>query len=154
MHKLARYFVLFALIGIAVLPATSQEYRGSHPGYLHALSDLRAARWLLSHQPGDQRVYRDEDFAFHEIEAAIGEIKRASIDDGKNLEDHPPLDVREHGSRLLRAIEFLNKAQSDIDREEENPEARGLRRRASEHIAAATNAAQHAHEAWLREQGR
>jgi len=154
MLKLAKCFALLAFLGIAVLPATSQVLPGRHPGYLHALSDLRAARWLLYHQPGDPRVYADEDVAIQEIEAAISEIKRASIDDGKNLDDHPPLDVRDHGSRLLRSIEFLKKAHGDIDQEEDNPEVRELRHRASDHIERATKAAEHAHDEWLRDVGK
>jgi hypothetical protein len=51
------------------------------------LSDLRAARWFLYHQPGDSKVYAGEDMAISEIDATIGELKRASIDDGKDLND-------------------------------------------------------------------
>ena len=40
---------------------TRVQYRAEHPAYLHALSDLRAARWLLSHRPGDLRVTVDEE---------------------------------------------------------------------------------------------
>lgn len=154
MPKLARYFTLLLLLGLAALPATAQMLPGRHPGYLHALTDLRTARWLLYHQPGDQKVYADEDVAIQEIDAAINEIKRASIDDGKNLEDHPQVDVREHGSRLLRAIETLKKAHHDIDEEEDNPEVREVRHRASEHIERATKAAERAHDQWLKEMGR
>lgn len=137
----------------AALPTTAQPLPGPHPYYLHALSDLRAARWFLYHQPGDLRVYAGEDVGIREIDAAIGELKRAAIDDGKNLEDHPNVDVREHGSRLLRAIETLRKAHADVDHEEDNPEARGLKHRILEHIDRAEHAADEAHAAWLRERG-
>src|SRR5208282_6596517 len=103
-------------------------------GYLHSLSDLRAARWFLYHQPGDSSVAADEDVAITHIDAAIGELKRASIDDGKDLNDHPAVDVKEHGSRLLKSIETLKKAHGDIDHEEDNPDVRELRRHAIEHI--------------------
>ena len=33
-----------------------------------------------------------EQRAIQEIDQAIQDIKRASIDDGKNLNDHPPVD--------------------------------------------------------------
>ncbi len=157
MTHLAKQFALLTalfLITMAALPSSAQALPGRHPGYLHALTDLRTARWLLNHQPGDQRVYADEDIAIQEIEAAIGEIKRASIDDGKDLNDHPNVDVHEHGSRLLRAIESLKKAHADIDHEEDNPEVRELRHRAAEHIEHATKAAEHAHAAWLQDQGK
>jgi len=153
MMKLARYFTLLVLLALAALPSSAQPLPGKHPGYLHALTDLRTARWLLYHQPGDRGVYANEDAAIQEIDAAINEIKRASIDDGKNLEDHPAVDVKEHGSRLLRAIETLKKAHHDIDQEEDNPDVRELRHRASEHIERATKAAERAHDDWLREHG-
>jgi hypothetical protein len=75
---------------------------GKHPYYLHSLTDLRTARWLLTHQPGDPKTYRDEDVAITQINGAIGEIKKAGIDDGKDINDHPKVDVTEHGSRLIR----------------------------------------------------
>lgn len=127
---------------------------GAHPGYLHSLTDLRTARWLLSHQPGDAKVYGDEDIAIQEINAAIGEIKKASIDDGKNLDDHPQVDTHEHGSRLLRSIETLKKARADISGEEDNPDVRELRRRAFHHIDVAIQAAQRAHAQWLVDVGK
>ena len=124
---------------------------GRHPGYLHALSDLRAARWLLSHQPGDAKVYGDEDIAITEINAAIGELKKASIDDGKDLNDHPNVDTPEHGSRLLKSMEALHKAHADIAGEEDDPLVRGLRDRAIGHVDRAIQAADKAHAAWLRD---
>jgi hypothetical protein len=42
--------------------------------YLHALSDLRAARWMLQHRPADATVGTNE-------EVAIGAIKHAAIDE-------------------------------------------------------------------------
>ena len=152
--KVTRYLALLLLLGVAALPGNSQVLPGKHPGYLHALSDLRTARWFLYHQPGDRKVYSDEDVAIQEIDAAIAEIKRASIDDGKDLNDHPAIDVKDHGSRLLRAIETLKKAHSDIDQEEDNPDVRELRHRASEHIERATKAAERAHDAWLKDMGK
>jgi hypothetical protein len=127
---------------------------GAHPGYLHALTDLRTARWLLSHQAGDRKVYGDEDVAINEINAAINDIKKASIDDGKNLDDHPNVDTGEHGSRLLRSIETLKKARADIAQEEDNPTVRDLRNRAYDHIDHAIHAADKAHGEWLRDMGK
>ena len=144
---------LLILMGATAMPASPRVLPGNHPGYLHALTDLRTARWLLYRQPGDRKVYAGEDVAIQEIDAAINEIKRASVDDGKNINDHPNVDVREHGSRLLRAIETLNKAHADIDREEDNPEVRDLRHRALWHIDRATRAADGAHAEWLKDKG-
>lgn len=140
-----------ALAASLPLLAAAQPLPGKHPAYLHALSDLRAARWLLYHQPGDAQVSSQEDVGITEIDAAIAEIKRASIDDGKDLKDHPAVDVQEHGSRLLRAIELLKKSRSDVAREEDNPEVRGLRQRSLEHIDRALHAAERAHAEWLKQ---
>jgi len=155
MNKIAKLLAALALVaGMTPLISSAQVLPGKHPGYLHSLSDLRAARWFLNHQPGDTKVYEGEDEAIREIDAAIGEIKKASIDDGKDLNDHPAVDVKEHGSRLLKSIETLKKARADIEHEEDNPDVRELRHRAFEHIDKAIKAADHAHAAWLKEQGK
>jgi hypothetical protein len=57
------------------------------------LSDLREARWLIEHRPGDWAQTADEVEAIRQIDAAINDIKKAAIDDGKNLNDHPPVDA-------------------------------------------------------------
>ena len=151
LHKTGKSIALLLLAGLAALQGNSQELPGKHPFFLHALTDLRTARWLLQHQPGNRKVYSEEDVAVQEIDAAINEIKRAAIDDGKDLDDHQKVDVKEQGSRLLRAIETLRKAHADIDQEEDNPTVRELRRRSSEHVERATMAAERAHAAWLKD---
>jgi hypothetical protein len=151
MNKIMKFGLPLLLAALAPLAANAQVLPGAHPGYLHSLSDLRAARWFLYHQPGDPKVYADEDVAISEIDATIADIKKASIDDHKDLNDHPNVDVKEHGSRLLKSIETLKKAHADIDKEEDNPEAKGLRHRALEHIDRAIHAAEKAHAAWLKD---
>jgi hypothetical protein len=150
MSKIKTLFLLASMTAAFASPGFA-DTPGHHPGYLHALSDLRAARWMLTHQSGDAKVYDDEKTALSEVDAAIGEINKASIDDGKPLSDHPNVDVAEHGSRLLRAVETLHKAQADIREEEDNPEVRELRRNANHHIDLAIQAAYGAHQAWLRD---
>jgi hypothetical protein len=109
-----------------------------HPYYLHALSDLRAARWMIEHRPGNWQQTVDEVKAVQEIDAAIGEIKKASIDDGKNLQDHPPVDEKnDHDGRLHEAVDFMTKARQDISQDEDNRFAEGLQTRAYNHIDAA-----------------
>jgi hypothetical protein len=154
MTKISKLLAPLVLVGAIPFTAMAQALPGKHPGYLHALSDLRAARWFLYHQPGDAKVYNGEDAGIQEIDAAIGEIKRASIDDGKDVNDHPNVDVHEHGSRLLKALETLKRAKEDISGEEDNPDTRELRHRAIEHIDRAYKAADEAHNAWLKEQKR
>jgi hypothetical protein len=114
---------------------------GKHPYYLHALTDLRAARWLIEHRPGDARVSGDEDVALTKIDETINEIKRAAIDDGKDLRDHPPVDESlDNKGRLHRAEELLIQVHSDIAREEDDPMTRELRNRAVHHLDEAIHA--------------
>ncbi len=114
---------------------------GKHPYYLHALSDLRTARWMLEHRPGDAAVAGQEDVAITEIDAAIGEVKHAAIDDGKDLHDHPRIDdAHDHPGRLHKALELLRKVKSDVAREEDDPMTKGLRDRAIGHIDSAIRA--------------
>ena len=126
----------FALILTAVpLVAGHADVPGKHPAYLHALSDLRAARWMLEHRPGDAAVNEHEQRAVQQIDQAIGDIKQASIDDGKNLNDHPQVDVPTDGpGRLHNAQALLQKVHSDIAQEEEDPATRDLKHRSLEHI--------------------
>lgn len=130
--KLAVPVLFFALV--FTLAATNTNGQGKHPAYLHALTDLRAARAHLEHGDGGQLGHEEQE-AIHEIDAAIGEIKKASIDDGKDLNDHPPVDAGlDHSGRLHRAEQLLDKAHQDISREEDNSFAQGLQQRAFGHI--------------------
>ena len=87
--------------------------------------------------PSDH-VDDQEAAAIREINAAIGEIKQAAIDDGKNLDDHPSIDTHiDRRGRFRKALELLRKSYADIDKREDNDFARGLKRRALDHIAAA-----------------
>jgi len=117
----------------AIVAAKAQPPR-EHPAYLRALTDLRHARAHLQRPDGGE-LREQERKAVHEIDEAINEIKRAAIDDGKNLNDHPPVDAHMdwHG-RLRRALELVNKAHNDVAEEEDNRFAQGLQRRALEHI--------------------
>jgi len=111
-------------------PAPAQE----HPHYLHALSDLRLARAILDRQQ-EWNVMRDQYAAIDQIDHAIGEIKRASIDDHKDLRDHPPIDTHlDYRGRLHRAMELLDSADRDLHAEEDNYAALGWRDAAIHHV--------------------
>jgi hypothetical protein len=132
----ARIFLL-ALMAAAGSSCSmqAQQVPGPHPAYLHALSDLRAARHYLNDGWAWGPVRHDDEAAVREIDAAINEIKRASIDDGKNLADHPPIDARMRpDGRFRKALELLDKAHNDTARAEDVPQARGMRDRAIVHI--------------------
>ena len=115
---------------------------GKHPAYLHALSDLRAAHSLIQNRPGGSaQVHADEQRAIMYIDQTMNEIKRASIDDGKNLNDRPPVDTTlDRKGQLHQADELLRKARSDIAREEDSGATRGLRDRALGHLDKAIQA--------------
>ena len=116
-----------------------------HPYYLHALSDLRAARWMIEHRPGNWIQTDDEIAAVKQIDAAISEIKKASIDDGKDIAYHPHVDEHpDHGGRLHDALDFLRKSRQDISHDEDNAFAQGLQMRAYDHIDHAISAVKHA----------
>jgi hypothetical protein len=121
---------------VAVAPPPPPPAVGAHPAYLHALSDLRAARSMLQ-RPANVVVKWDENKAIRELDAAINEIKHASIDDGKPLEDHPPVDQPTWGGRLSRCLELIAQARRDAGQEEDNGAIRGLRGRAEKHMAEA-----------------
>jgi hypothetical protein len=116
-------------------PAPAPPPPETHPAYLHALTDLRNARFNLARRGGDPNMKWDEHVAIDAIDRAINEIKRAAIDDGKSLDDHPPVDAHEpRAGRLHKALAALRAAHNDVDREEDNAFASGLKARAVHHI--------------------
>ncbi|WP_295994669.1 hypothetical protein [Rugamonas sp.] len=132
-------------IALALPFAAHADLPGQHPGYLHALTDLRDARWNLEHRAGDAAVSSQEDVAITEIDHALDEVKKAAREDEKNLRDHPHEDARiGQPGRLHHALELLKKAHDDLAIEEDNPEARGLKHRSMEHVDRAMEATKHA----------
>jgi hypothetical protein len=145
-----RCFVLLtlALMVAILLPAASSLAASpapkDHPAYLHALTDLRHARAHLQRPDGGE-LREQEKKAIHELDKAIDEIKKAAIDDGKDLNDHPAVDAKmDWPGRLHRAIELINKAHNDVAQEEDNQFAQGLQQRALEHIDKAHHHAEEA----------
>jgi hypothetical protein len=135
----------FSFFGATQAHAGTGNDLGAHPYYLHALSDLRAARWMIEHRPGNWVQTQDEMEAVRRIDKAIGEIKKASIEDGKNIEDHEPVsEVPDHMGRLHKALDFLRKAREDIGHDEDNVFAQGLQARAYGHIDGAIGAVKRA----------
>jgi hypothetical protein len=109
----------------------------AHPHYLSAISDLRYARALL-YRPDWRDIMRDQRAAVDEIDHAIAEAKQAAIDDGKNIDDHPPID-RGLGweGRFRKAMEMLDTANRDLSFEEDNRNASAWRGSAMRHVQAA-----------------
>jgi hypothetical protein len=134
--KLHLMILAFGVLALATPNTThAQEVPGPHPAYLHALTDLRTARHYLNDGWAWGPVKRDDQEAIREIDSAINEIKRASIDDGKGLNDPFSIDtsLSPHG-RFRKANELLWKAHNDLSRAEDVPESRGLRNRAIAHV--------------------
>jgi hypothetical protein len=126
-----------ALAALAAGSASAAE-PGKHPAFLHALSDLRFARANLERKGGDAEAKWDEARAIGDIDDAIAKIKAAAIDDGKNLADHPAVDASLHRKgRLHLALEALKAARRDVNKEEDDGFAQGLKRTALGDIDAA-----------------
>jgi hypothetical protein len=137
------YFRVPMLVVAALSLTFCVTVPSKHPAYLHALEDLRAARWMIEHRPGDWVRSVHEVDAVRQIDWAITEIKKAAIDDGRDANWHPPVDeLPTHPGRLHKALEYLDKAHNDVAREEDNTFARGLRNRAITAIDAATSQTQ------------
>lgn len=133
--KTVRHCAAIVFLVVMCTALTWADDPGKHPAYLHALSDLRHARANLDRLTPSDKLNDEEQRAIDEIDKAISEIKHASVDDGKDLNDHPPIDVHlGHKGRYHRALELLDKAHNDIAREEDDSWARGLRNRAIGHI--------------------
>jgi hypothetical protein len=136
MHKKVRLAFLLAGIAAATpFAANAQQVPGPHPAYLHALSDLREARHYLNDGWAWEPVRKDDNAAIREIDAAIDEIKRAAIDDGKRIDEPFPIDshLGPH-DRFRKANELLAAAHNDLAKAEDVPQARGLRDRAIGHV--------------------
>jgi hypothetical protein len=145
--KLSKTLILavafVAMLVIGTVPSHAQE-PGRHPAYLHALSDLRLMRAYLDRLTPNERIDEESQHAIDEIDAAIREIKEASIDDGKDLRAHPPIDAHiTPSNRFRKAREAGNAAWADINREEDNGYARGLKHRALKHIEEANHTVDH-----------
>ena len=117
---------------------------GKHPAYLHALSDLRDARAHLEQVSSDV-VAQEAAHAIEHIDKAIGEIKKAAIMDGKNIQDHVPVDAQlARTGRFHKSLELLDKARHDVSGEEDQPDTMGLQQRVIHQIEEARHSVQHA----------
>ena len=135
MKKYGRFLFLAVAITALTFCASSPQ---SHPAYLSALENLRAARWMIEHRPGDWVRTAYEVDAVQQINWAIFEIKKSAISDDMNIDWHPAVDEEtDRAGRLHSALQYLDKAQSDISQEEGNFFAAGSRDRAIGGIEAA-----------------
>ena len=137
-NSLKKLGLSFCLCVFGITSGIAQGWPGQRPAYLHALTDLRAARWMIQHRPGNWAQSNLELDAVKQIDAAINDIKQAAINDGKNIDDHPQVDERnDHNGRLHAAHDYLKKAHDDISKGEDNQYSRDLRNRSYKHIGQA-----------------
>ena len=121
-------------------PPSYGQVPGPHPRYIHALTDLRAARHYLADNWAWDPVRHEDNIAIHQIDDAIASIKAASIDDGKSLNDPFQIDTRlTPQNRFAKANELLWAAHQDLSEAEDVPQSRGLRNRALRDVDAAHN---------------
>lgn len=124
------------VISVAIIWTQPTKADG-HSAYLHALTDLRAARWLIANRPGGWAQTDNEAIAIHAIEVAVYEIIKADIDDGKYYNDAPDLpniNIPDRQGRIQRAIELIRKARADVNLDDDDTFAGGLKLRELSHI--------------------
>jgi hypothetical protein len=117
-----------------------QEHR--HPHYVHAMADVSAAFLLIKHARGDPAALPEEERAMVAIEYAFTTLKNAADVVQKDSDDIPPVQdhhTYDHRERLHRALDLLHDAHDQVDRGEEDPDARGQKHRALEQIDGAAH---------------
>lgn len=144
---------IVAACAVLILPATAgAQWWQHHPKYLHAMSNLRTAYWLIAHREANDPEARPEEHqALKEISRAYQDLKDASIVDQKDLADQPPANMNfwDHRGRLHHAIDLLREARADIGGEEDDPAARGFRYGAMRDIDKAIRATDSAIHVWM-----
>jgi hypothetical protein len=131
-----RYLKLACVAAFATcaLPLAAQaQWWQHHPKYLHAMSDIRTAYWLIAHHEQADPVARPEErAALNSIRYAYRDLKDASIVDEKDIDALPPAQMNfyDYRGRLHHALDLLREAHHDVEGEEDDPAARGLRHRA------------------------
>jgi len=136
--KIIKALPALAALTFIAPPGALAGFFGEHPAYLHALSNLRHARQLLE-RPDAPNVEGVEMSAVREVDASIAEIKQAARDDWKPLAALPQIHILDLKGRLHEALKELEKARKELNKEEDNMGAAGLRNRAWGHIDQAIN---------------
>jgi hypothetical protein len=136
-------WIAVASSALLLVAAGAAEAHVQHPSYLRALAELRYARAHL--KAGDSGPI-DEQQAAGQIDKAIADVKDASIDDGKNLDDHPLVHTMgEKQVRLEHALRHLEQAHDYIELRQQDSYWKGLKANdAQDRIAAAESAIQRA----------
>ena len=129
-----------ALFLAGVSTQVDAQSPGEHPGYLHAIRDLREARGLLTANFGKPAHIAAANAALPEINAAISDLKSASHMDEKNLGQVPPPKSMAPEGRFHEVMALLDSAHNDAKMPESDPAARPYKDRALGHIDKAREA--------------
>jgi hypothetical protein len=126
--------VALAITALAAPFSTQAATPGRHPGYMHAIKDLRTARNLIA-RPDRANVEADESRAVREIDACLNDLQQAAWYDRQNsiLPVLPDMGLDFKG-RLHKGLDYLRKARADMDKEEDDPAAVGFRANATQHV--------------------
>ncbi len=135
---------LLALCGIAIAglffagnatPAAAQA--AVHPGYLHAIADLREARLILQGKFTKPAHIQAVSVALPDVEHAIYELKQASKLDEKNLGDVPAHPNMSPEGAFQKVAQLLAMARQEAMKPESDRTAITFRDQAVRHIDAA-----------------
>ena len=108
MTKILKFVLPLVVFGMMPFAANSQMLPGKHPGYLHALTDLRAARWYLYHPKVDINEHGSRLLkSIETLHAARADIEHE--------EDNPEVRELRH-----RALEHIDRAIGAADRAHSN----------------------------------
>jgi hypothetical protein len=147
MTKSLKLTLLGASLALAI-PLAAQaahppgEWWHHHPHYVHAMSDVSTAYRLLQHANGDRPQKIEEQHAELAIRYAYQTLTDAAKVDRKNTQDIPPADTNtyDHRGRLRHALDLLHRAHDEVNVEEDDRDARGLKDRSLKEIDAAIRA--------------
>ncbi len=136
LRTIARYSVIFfALLLTAKSSRVFAQAPGVHPGYEHAIRDLREAKGLLDN-PYPQDVQLSANIT-REINEAIGALKTASHIDDKSLAGVPPDKTMDRAGRYRKVQSLLTTARQAVSAPESNPAAESARNHGIQHINSA-----------------
>jgi hypothetical protein len=142
MHSLKSLtLAAFALLAFLILAPATQAL-AQFPGYLHAISDLRTARAYLQMDVRPDHAGARE-YAIKEISRSIDDMKRAAVEDGKNIWHTPPPQSNGNANAPIHsAVRLLRDARHDVESGRDAPENVGLQLHSLEHIDKALQALQ------------
>jgi hypothetical protein len=136
LRTIARFSVILCALLLTANPTrVFAQTPGVHPGYEHAIRDLREAKGLLDH-PYPQDVQLSANIT-REINEAIGALKTASHVDDKSLAGVPPDKTMDRAGRYRKVKSLLTSARQAVSASESNPAAESARNHGIQHINSA-----------------